>query len=120
VSNGTFVFRNGRSTETFHCVRDGSTIHLFWRGTVYRLVEEAEARRGADRHGGSLEAPMPGKVIKVSVEPGCTVKKGDEIFVVEAMKMENAVRAPCDGTVKSVAIRVGDMVDTGVALVEIA
>ena len=62
---------------------------------------------------------MPGKVIAVKVAPGDTVGKGDELLVVEAMKMENAIRAPREGRVKSVSARVGDMVSPGVVLVEL-
>jgi acetyl/propionyl-CoA carboxylase alpha subunit len=117
---GTFVFRQGDRRETFHCVRDGDTLHLFWRGRAYRLEEETERTRASHRHvGGGLEAPMPGKVIAVRVAPGDTVGKGDELLVVEAMKMENAVRAPREGRVKSVSARVGDMVSPGVVLVEL-
>jgi 3-methylcrotonyl-CoA carboxylase alpha subunit len=121
VGPGVFLYRAGERRETFHCARDGDVIHLFWRGRVYRLEEETEARRAAHRHagGGGLEAPMPGKVIAVKVAPGDTVSKGDELLVVEAMKMENAVRAPRDGRVKSVLARVGDMVSPGVVLVEL-
>jgi acetyl/propionyl-CoA carboxylase alpha subunit len=118
---GMFVARAGERGETFHCVRDGDLVHLFWRGRAYRLEEETEARRAAHRHpgAGGLEAPMPGKVIAVKVSPGDTVNKGDELLVVEAMKMENAVRAPREGRVKSVLARVGDMVSPGVVLVEL-
>jgi len=117
---GTFLWREGLRCETFHCVRDGDTIHLFWRGSVYRLVQEKEGGRAARRHAaGGLEAPMPGKVIAVKAAPGQAVRKGDEIMVVEAMKMENAIRAPRDGTIKSVAARVGDMVGPGTVLVEL-
>jgi 3-methylcrotonyl-CoA carboxylase alpha subunit len=62
---------------------------------------------------------MPGRVIAVKVAPGDTVMKGDELLVVEAMKMENAVRAPREGRVKSVSAQVGDMVSPGVVLVEL-
>jgi acetyl/propionyl-CoA carboxylase alpha subunit len=117
---GTFVFRQGDRRETFHCVREGDVLHLFWRGRAYRLEEETERTRASHRHvGGGLEAPMPGKVIAVRVAPGDTVGKGDELLVVEAMKMENAVRAPREGRVKSVSARVGDMVSPGVVLVEL-
>lgn len=120
IGPGTFLWRDGERQETFHCVREGDTIHLFWRGAVYRLVEEAEGSRGPRRHvGGGLEAPMPGKVIAVKTAPGQAVKKGDELLVVEAMKMENAIRAPRDGTVRSVAAHVGDMVGPGAVLVEL-
>ncbi len=120
VAPGTFVFRQGDRRQIFHCVRDGDTVHLFWGGRVYRLEEETERSRGSHRHvGGGLEAPMPGKVIAVKVAAGDTVRKGDELVVVEAMKMENAVRAPRAGRVKSVSARVGDMVSPGVVLVEL-
>lgn len=120
LRDGVFVLREGDHRETFHCVRSGDAIHLFWRGRVYTFEEETEAVRAAHRHGsGGLEAPMPGKVIKVTVQPGADVRKGDELLVVEAMKMENAIRAPRDGRVKSVAARVGDMVSPGLVLVEL-
>jgi acetyl/propionyl-CoA carboxylase alpha subunit len=121
VAAGVFVVVQGARRETFHCVRDGDLVHLFWRGKAYRLEEETADRRAAHRHtgAGGLEAPMPGKVIAVKVAPGDTVGKGDELLVVEAMKMENAVRAPRAGRVKSVSARVGDMVSPGVVLVEL-
>ncbi len=120
VAPGTFLLDQGQRRETFHCVRDGDRIHLFWRGVVYRLEQQREGSRAAHRHvSGGLEAPMPGKLIKLSVTPGQSVAKGQEILVIEAMKMENALRAPRDGTVKSVAARLGDMVAPGVVLVEI-
>lgn len=117
---GTFLWRDGARAETFHCVREGDTIHLSWRGSVYRLVEEREGGAAGRRPpAGGLEAPMPGKVIAVKAAPGQAVRKGDELLVVEAMKMENAIRAPRDGTVRSVAARVGDMVGPGTVLVEL-
>lgn len=120
VAPRTFVLREGTRVETFHCVRQGSEIHLSWRGVVYRLTEEGEGDRALARPaGGGLEAPMPGKVIAVRVAPGQAVRRGDEVLVVEAMKMENALRAPRDGTVRSLAVAVGDMVSPGVVLVEI-
>jgi 3-methylcrotonyl-CoA carboxylase alpha subunit len=61
---------------------------------------------------------MPGRVIAVKASPGQRVARGEELVVVESMKMENAIRAPREGTVKSVAAKVGDMVSPGVVLVE--
>ena len=120
VTAGTFRLREGERVEIFHCVRDGDAIHLFWRGAAYTLREESEGRRSTQRHSSAgLEAPMPGKVIKVSVEPGQVVARGAEILVIEAMKMESAIRAPRDGRVKSVAARVGDTVSPGLVLVEL-
>jgi acetyl/propionyl-CoA carboxylase alpha subunit len=120
VEPGVFVLRDGARRETFHCVRDGLRIHLFWRGAAYVLDEVSESERAAQRHAAQgLEAPMPGRVIAVKVQPGQAVSRGEEILVVEAMKMENAIRAPQDGVVKSISVQVGDMVGPGVVLVEL-
>ncbi len=120
VGPSTWELRDGTRRETFRCVRAGKHIHLHWRGRVYVLEEEAEgARPGQRAHGGGLEAPMPGKVIAVKAAVGQAVRKGDEILVVEAMKMENAVRAPRDGVVKSLRAKVGDMVAPGTVLAEL-
>jgi 3-methylcrotonyl-CoA carboxylase alpha subunit len=117
---GAFVVEQGDRRIWFHCVRDGDVLHLFWQGRVYRLTEETETSRASHRvTGGGLDAPMPGKVIEVKVAAGDTVSKGDELLVVEAMKMENAVRAPRDGRVKTVSARVGEMVSPGTILVEL-
>ncbi len=120
LAPGTFALREGNVTSVFHCVREGDVIHMAWQGRVFTLVEEREGATAAQRHvAGGLEAPMPGKVIKVAVEVGQQVAKGQELLVIEAMKMENALRAPRDGRVKTLDARVGDMVSPGVVLVEL-
>ncbi len=60
--------------------------------------------------GTPLLAPMPGLVIKYLVEVGASVKAGDPVVVLEAMKMENNLAAPCDGTVKALSCSSGDSV----------
>ena len=60
-----------------------------------------------------IKAPMPGMVLKVFVSEGTEVKKGDNLFVLEAMKMENIIKAPADVTVKTVKIKPGDKVEKG-------
>jgi len=117
---GRFAVVGEGRTRIFHCVREGDTLHLFWEGRVYRLVDEGEGRRSAaGPASGVLEAPMPGRVIKLGVEPGQSVEKGQEVLVVEAMKMENALRAPRAGRVSAIHTRVGEMVAPGRVLVQI-
>jgi 3-methylcrotonyl-CoA carboxylase alpha subunit len=119
AGGGLRVVHDGDAREVVHCVRAGDAVHLFWRGAAYLLQEETEDYRAAHRHhGGGLEAPMPGKVIAVKVAAGDAVTRGQELVVVEAMKMENAVRAPRDGRVAAVKAKVGDAVAPGMVLVE--
>ena len=65
-----------------------------------------------------IKAPMPGMVLKVFVNEGIEIKKGDNLFVLEAMKMENIIKAPADVTVKSVKIKPGDKVEKGQVLMK--
>jgi biotin carboxyl carrier protein len=58
-----------------------------------------------------MKAPMPGMVLKVFVNEGAEVKKGDNLLVLEAMKMENIIKAPADVVVKSIKIKPGDKVE---------
>lgn len=64
-----------------------------------------------------VNAPMPGKILKVNVNAGTVVKKGDVLLVLEAMKMENEICAPQDGTVATVECAAGDSVESGKVLV---
>jgi biotin carboxyl carrier protein len=120
VGPGVFVVREGGRARTLHLVRDGAAVHLSWGGVAYTLTEEREGAGPARRHDkGALEAPMPGRVAAVRVAAGQRVTKGEELLVVEAMKMENALRAPRDGVVRAVHVSPGDSVAPGRPLVEI-
>lgn len=70
--------------------------------------------------GKAVPSPMPGNILKINVAPGQTVKEGDVVVVLEAMKMENEVVATVSGTVSSVAVTKGQVVETGTPLVYIA
>ncbi len=70
--------------------------------------------------GETVAAPMPGTILSVNVQNGASVKKGDVLFILEAMKMENEIMAPCDGTVASVNVQNGASVETGATLCTIA
>lgn len=65
-----------------------------------------------------VTAPISGTVVKVLVDEGSTVSKGDTLVVLEAMKMETEITAPHDGTIGAVAVGVGDAVNSGQVLLE--
>ena len=69
--------------------------------------------------GEPVNAPMPGNILKVNVTAGQAVKSGDVLCILEAMKMENEIMAPKDGTVTQVLVSKGANVDTGAPLVVI-
>ena len=75
----------------------------------------AAAPKAAAGAAGSVEvtASVPGKVFKIEANTGATVKAGDPIVILEAMKMEIPVVAPEDGTVASINVAVGDAVESG-------
>ena len=81
----------------------------------------APAAGGVTVSGGeSVNAPMPGNILKVAVTAGQSVKEGDLLVVLEAMKMENEIFAPKSGTVAQVLVQKGSTVDTGAVLVVLA
>ena len=80
----------------------------------------ATPAKGAAGAGTPVKAPLPGVVTKVLVANGQSVKKGDTVVVLEAMKMENNITAECDGTVSGVCCAAGDSVMEGTTLVTIA
>lgn len=67
---------------------------------------------------GDVVAPMPGTVLKVNVNNGDTVASGDVILILEAMKMENEIVAPCAGTV-TLNVKAGETVDTDAVLASV-
>ncbi len=66
--------------------------------------------------GETIASPMPGTILAVNVSNGAQIKKGDVLFVLEAMKMENEIMAPCDGTISGVNVTKGAAVESGTVL----
>ena len=62
--------------------------------------------------GEPIKAPMQGLIVDIKVEAGQKVKTGDEIVILEAMKMENTIVAPCDGVINEIKVTKGDKVNT--------
>lgn len=78
-----------------------------------------KAAPAAAAGGEAVNSPMPGTVLEISVKVGDTVKSGDTLIVLEAMKMENAIAAPKDAKVVAVHVTKGQSVESGAALVSL-
>ena len=77
----------------------------------------APAAPAAVGNGTRVDAPMPGTILKVNVTQGQAIKEGDVLCILEAMKMENEIMAPCAGVVSQILVSKGSAEDTGAALV---
>ena len=96
-------------------------------GTVYEIeLEEltgaapsapaAPAAAAAPAGGEQVTSPMPGTILAVNVAVGDTVKRGQVLMILEAMKMENEIMCPCDGKIASVNTSKGSSVESGTLL----
>lgn len=95
----------------------GSTIHV---EIIDPLALGRKRREDEIGGGGVVKALMPGRVVRVLVHKGDAVRKGSGLLILEAMKMENEIQAPVDGTVDEVFISDGQTVESGADLVHIA
>ena len=79
-------------------------------------VATPAAPASAPAGGEQITSPMPGTILSVNVSAGDTVKKGQVLMILEAMKMENEIMSPCDGKVVSVSVAKGAAVESGTLL----
>jgi acetyl/propionyl-CoA carboxylase alpha subunit len=82
-----------------------------------KILHESLKRVGPMGSSDSLVCQMPGKIVKVFVKPGDKVKEGDPLLVMEAMKMENEMRAGAEVKIKAVHVKTGDTVETNTELI---
>ncbi|MCB9205621.1 MAG: acetyl-CoA carboxylase biotin carboxyl carrier protein subunit, partial [Flavobacteriales bacterium] len=106
--------------ERFTVVKSGNDyfVQHAQNGTVNLKRKERFPLKEAEKVKGGYISPMPGKVIKVLVEPGQEVKSGDGLLVLLSMKMENTICADEDGTVEEVFVAAEDDVEAGKLLLK--
>lgn len=119
VGPGEFLVEGPAGPRRGFAVRDGGVFWVHFAGVTWRLEEERDAARRRSGTAPAIAAPMPGQVLRVLVEVGDRVEKGQALLVVEAMKMQLEISAPHAGTVRSVAVGPGDKVAPGVPLAEV-
>ena len=127
VVDGRVSARIGARTYDLEAREIEPGVYLFFLGDKVREIRVDETVRiidpkrlrsgqnsGGHHHGtAQIVAPMPGKVVRVQVEAGATVEKGAGVIVVEAMKMQNEMKAPRAGVVVTLNVQPGDTVNAG-------
>ena len=127
--NSNIIFNNKSvEVETLEADFNQKIYTLSINGNRYQVKIENQldaliSKMGLSLGNASVEdeihAPMPGLILEVNVSEGDTIKKGDFLCVLEAMKMENTLTAPRDAIIKSVNISKGETVDKGKLLIEL-
>lgn len=110
-----------RAVVGFHVAADTVAVQVGGRGFVGTAVDARTAalRLGGGASAGLVATQMPGVVVRLLVVEGEAVEVGAPVVVVEAMKMENELKAPVAGVVRTVHVQAGQAVETGAALVTI-
>lgn len=102
-------------------IRHNHSVHdLTFKNNLDLVLDKMGIKRAIDTVSTDIKAPMPGKVIDVLVTEGKEVSKGDGIIILEAMKMENVLKAEHDCTIKKVHITQGESVEKNQLLIELA
>ena len=122
IAPGTYRVEHDGRNEIVYVTGAVADRWIFWKGHVFRgdWGRPAEKLARPDKvRPTSLAAPMPARVIKILVQPGSAVKKGETLVVLEAMKMETPVVSPYEAVVRAVHVGEGDRVAGGTILVEL-
>ncbi|MBL7924750.1 MAG: biotin/lipoyl-binding protein [Bacteroidia bacterium] len=120
VSYQVEVLQSDRA-EKKHLIRlNGKLIDIQLRDRYDDLLRELGMDAATANRVGDLRAPMPGLVVEVPVSEGQKVSKGDTLVILEAMKMENTLKATADATVKKIAVKKGQAVEKNEVLIFLA
>ena len=83
------------------------------------LIKQLGFSVGSSKKANDIKAPMPGLILSINVKVGQKVNEGDQLLILEAMKMENSISSPKEGIVKSVHIKSGETVEKGTLMIEL-
>ena len=120
LGGGAFRVDDGARGRMAYAVAAPDGQWVFLDGRVYLVERGARGGVKKRRHeDAGLSAPMPATVVKVNVEPGQPVAKGDVLIMLEAMKMELPIIAPRDGRIRSIGCKPGELVQPGIPLVDL-
>ena len=116
-------FKANGTIYNVYFAKDKDKTYLLVDGEYFILELEkgktSSAKRAAQQKGNSVASPMPGLLVKLPFTVGDKVTSGATLAIVEAMKMQNELQAPCDGVVKKINFKEGEQVDALKVIVEL-
>lgn len=119
-NQGNLLASLGGARITASVVRSNDIVSTIIRGDIrqFTVVNPLSAEEISASDDGRLTAPMPGKIIEISVEEGVSVERGTPLLKMEAMKIEHTISAPSDGRVSKLNYTIDDWVDEGTVLLD--
>jgi acetyl/propionyl-CoA carboxylase alpha subunit len=101
-------------------IRHNHTVYdMEFKNKLDLVLDKMGIKRSVETINTDVKAPMPGKVIDIVVKEGASVSKGDPIVILEAMKMENVLKAESDAVIKKININKGESVEKNQVLIEL-
>jgi biotin carboxyl carrier protein len=119
LENRIYLLRFRPTDDYIAVLVDGEEIQVKVETERSRLINELARQAGHTDSHFEIKAPIPGLVVKILVNAGETIVKGDKLLILEAMKMENVIKSPVDGAVESILTQSGKTVQSGERLLMI-
>jgi len=107
-------------TADFLSCEDKTVIYIEGERYEFKELRDIEEKEASEIQENIIKAPMPGLIIKIGAEKGKSVKKGDILVILEAMKMQHELRSKSDMVIKDIFVKEGEQVDAFATLVELS
>lgn len=112
------VIKADAVTKSFQLKINGNVYEVSLKDRFDLLLEKMGLNNGLAGKANNIKAPMPGLIVDLRVKPGDHVNPGDALLILEAMKMENMIKATAQSVVKTVKVAKGDSVEKNQVLIE--
>jgi biotin carboxyl carrier protein len=111
--------RSGADDKLVTVIIDGQEYLVEIRNSLAQMIDEMGFDKKVQRQLKEIKAPMPGLVLEIAVTEAQQMKKGEKLLILEAMKMENSILMPADGTIKKIVVKAGQPVEKGQVIIEL-
>lgn len=118
ISYKTEILKSDFNKKTYSVKVNNNTYEVVIANALDQLIDKMGFSANDSKQIDAINAPMPGLLLEINVAVGQEVKKDDQLFILEAMKMENAILSPRDGVIKSVNANKGDAIEKNYLLIE--